>query len=184
MIKENKIKNSNMKKQEKGVRDGFTLIELIITISMIMILLGIVIIGVPEIQKRGRDSIRIQDLDRVANALENYYNREGHYPDASNWSDLTTQISEFLGEAPYDPRNQSPYIYSYCDDNTTGPSKYALMAKFEFWNNALEEDFDEDWPDNMTSFCDCGGGGAYSAPDGTADDLENSAPYAYCIRNP
>jgi len=194
-----------MKKKMNNKR-GFTLIEIIVTISMIMILMGIVIIGVPEMQKKGKDSIRIQDLDRVANALDSYYNKKGCYPygtdptcgSGRDWTEMSqTLISEgFLGEVLEDPINQGDFVYSYCVDSVDSQgTMYALMEKLETRNQALNGDYDKDWPERCAPLpcadnrcCKCRNFGGSCNPNPPAadpqTDLEDSSPYTYCIRNP
>ena len=192
-----------MKKKMNNKR-GFTLIEIIVTISMIIILLGIVIVGVPEMQKKGKDSIRIQDLDRVANALDSYYNKKGCYPygtdptcgSGRDWTEMSqTLISEgFLGEVLEDPINQGDFVYSYCVDSVDSQgTMYALMEKLETKNKALDEDYDREWPEGPphpnNNCCKCRAhipGTCNPNPPAVQPqtDLEDSSPYTYCIRNP
>ena len=202
-LKESKIKhkgNNDVGRKKKS----FTLIEVIISISIAMILFGIVIVGVPQMRAKGRDSIRIQDLDRVANALDSYYNREGCYPygtdptcgSGRNWTEMcNTLISErFLGEVPEDPINEGELVYSYCvDSKDSQGTRYTLMAKLEIWNQALDEDYDRDWPEGPppqdNSCCKCRkevGGCNPNPPAGPEwiNDNQNSPPHTYCIRNP
>lgn len=72
---------------------GFSVIELLVTISVIAILLGITIYGIDNAQAKARDAQRQSDLRLVQNALELYKNKHGRYPagcnGAANWSGQT-----------------------------------------------------------------------------------------------
>ena len=59
---------------------GFTLVELLIVISIIGILAGIGLASFNSAQAKSRDTKRKTDLQQVGNALELYYNDKGQYP--------------------------------------------------------------------------------------------------------
>lgn len=161
-------------------KGAFTVIEILVVISIFIIIAGIVVVRFDESQKTGRDSVRVKDLGEVANALENYYTKNNDYPSATGnfQNDLQTLVSNgFIGAIPKDPTNQSPYFYSYCRYD----GKYVLMAKLESNNQALQGDYDKDWPDIGTA-CDCNGNGIIG--DTTVEVEQTSAPYTYCIKNP
>lgn len=157
-----------MKKEKKA----FSVIEMLVAIAIFIILAGIVIVRFDTSQKMGRDSVRVKDLGEVANALEKYYIKNDSYP-----TNLNSLVPDFLVAVPQDPQNQSPYIYSYCSDGT----KYALMAKLEANSQALQSDYDKDWPDSGTA-CDCNGNATIG--DTTVELEQTSAPFTYCIKNP
>jgi prepilin-type N-terminal cleavage/methylation domain-containing protein len=66
---------------------GFTLVELLITISVIAILTGALlsVLNPRGIQAKARDSQRVSDLSKVKVALENYFSDNRAYPVAVNW---------------------------------------------------------------------------------------------------
>lgn len=59
---------------------GFTLVELLITISIIAILSAIALMTYTYVMKQGRDSKRMSDLRAIQSALEQYYSDQGFYP--------------------------------------------------------------------------------------------------------
>jgi len=61
-------------------RKGFTLIELMVAISIIAIISAVGITTFSQSQKLARDAKRKQDLRSIGIALELYYQRYGHYP--------------------------------------------------------------------------------------------------------
>ncbi|HYG83992.1 MAG TPA: type II secretion system protein [Verrucomicrobiae bacterium] len=66
--------------QFKKNRSGFTVLEVIVTLAIIGILLTIGVVSYTGYQMRTRDTAREASARIIANALEDYYNRNGEYP--------------------------------------------------------------------------------------------------------
>lgn len=60
---------------------GFTLIELMVVITIIGLLSSISVVALNEIRKNSRDSKRISDIERIQTALEFYFMDNANYPD-------------------------------------------------------------------------------------------------------
>lgn len=102
---------------------GFTLFELLVTISIIGILLAIGVVSFTTAQRSGRDARRRADLTALRNALEEYKASSQLYP--ANCTD-STLISSVLPEGyPVDPQTGELYTSS-C--NTT---QYCICAQLE-----------------------------------------------------
>ena len=127
---------------------GFTLIEILIVVSIIAILASSVLVGFGPTQKQGRDTRRISDLRQVQNALEIYYAKCGYYPGGvqagtscastfsatANWADLKTALKGStigINNVPDDPSANRTYYYG---TDSTG-SNYVIKAVFEDVNN-------------------------------------------------
>lgn len=117
---------------------GFTLIELMVVITIIGILATIALVMYSGIQKSARDAKRIGDIDAIRKALEQYYTAYNFtYPAEVSGNTLDNIIEiNFLnnfsdGKAPKDPLFDSDptyqYMYYYC--NST--NKYIVCAKPE-----------------------------------------------------
>lgn len=100
--------------ETKNSDKGFTLVELLIAISLIAILSG-VLLGVLNplgIQKTSRDSQRISDLAKIKVALENYFADNRAYPtNGSAWVKasgtslpLSALVSSYTARVPADPK--------------------------------------------------------------------------------
>lgn len=72
---------------------GFTLVEVIVTVSVIAILASMLIYGMLDAGRQSRDAERQANLRLVQNALDLYKNKYGRYPEGCNganrWSAQT-----------------------------------------------------------------------------------------------
>ena len=67
---------SSLKKAQKG----FTIIELLIVIAIIIILAALVLNNFQGAQAKARDTQRVTDVNNVHSKLEEYYNENNYYP--------------------------------------------------------------------------------------------------------
>lgn len=94
-------------------KKGFTLVELLVAISIIAILSAIGMIVFGNVQMQARDSKRKQDLRAISTALEIYYNKNGKYPNtdalwvysgnAQPW--IPGLNSQYMVQVPTDPKS-------------------------------------------------------------------------------
>lgn len=70
-----------MKKLQKRLR-GFSLIELLVSMAIIAILLGLVGFGISIARRNSRDSERRQKVADIQVGIEDYLNRKNSYPTA------------------------------------------------------------------------------------------------------
>ena len=82
---------------------GFTLIELMIVMSLIVILAGIGLSVHANSQTRAREAVLKENLFRMRDALDQYYADKNAYPPSLD--DLVTQ--KYLRAVPVDPFTQS-----------------------------------------------------------------------------
>jgi prepilin-type N-terminal cleavage/methylation domain-containing protein len=71
---------------------GFTLVELLVVISVIGILATIVFVGFSTIQASSRDQQRASKIAVIAEGLEKYYDANGEYPSCSAMSQSPTTV--------------------------------------------------------------------------------------------
>ena len=106
---------------------GFTLLELLIVIVIIGILALLIIPNITSAPKKARDTKRKTDITTVRKGLEEYFVNNNVYPTAL--SDLTTGSAPIIKTLPTDPKNVSPFVYTYTPANTN--STYTLTACLE-----------------------------------------------------
>lgn len=125
-------------------RRAFTLIELLIVITIIGILAVALIPRLTGGPARARDAQRKSDLQQIATALEFYNQDNGEYPDIATPACVKTlSLSSYLTTIPSDPTNagygascdgaaNGGYIYYELDDNSDGTiDGYILIADLE-----------------------------------------------------
>jgi len=152
----------------KKFSKGFTLIEMLIVITIIALLASLILVGMGGARAKTRDSRRVADLHNVMNALELYYAKKGEYPGGTYTSETdwgtfkSVLIDEGIGvsRVPNDPLNDTTYYYRYGGTTTD----YVLGAALETEDGVLDEDIDD-----SHHGIDCGSGGS-------------STDEVYCIR--
>ena len=131
---------------------GFTLVELLVVISIISILSIVGLSIYSGVQSKARDAQRLDDAKKIITSLEQYKSGAGKYPGSgdavcintgtwcgstdvrgSTWlTDLDT--ANFVdSKVPKDPKNTSADLYYYYLTDSTG-SDYCLQISQE--NNA------------------------------------------------
>ncbi len=110
---------------------GFTLLELLVVISIIGILLALGVVAFSTAQQKARDAKRRGDIKALHNGFEQYYalnnGSYGSCADMRNSDNLPAGVSEeiFPGGAPTDPKTGNAYD---CDDAN---SSYCVCATLE-----------------------------------------------------
>ena len=106
---------------------GFTLLELLVVISIIGILVGLGAVSYTTAQKKARDSRRIGDMRAMQSVYEQYYSDSANsyqYPaDCGDTAIITYAPSGW----PEDPKNVTPYTYA----NDCKVSSYCFCAALE-----------------------------------------------------
>jgi len=139
---------------------GFTLVELLVVISIIAILSIIGMVIFTGVQKNARDAKRRADIDAIVKAVEVNYGRftPGKYPRLCQVSPTPTYDCNqwFSGSLPKDPSNTGDYRYCWsygvtpCNPSTTyldlttnppiGPDSdilFVFCAKLETTSNSF-----------------------------------------------
>jgi len=120
-------------------RRGFTLIEVLIAVSIVAVLSVIGIVSFSSVNARSRDTKRISDLEQVRSALEMYRSDKGSYPAGTgSFSTLdslnSTLVTTYLPTIPTDPKSTvaSPIEYYYSPVGASAPYySYCLCGEVE-----------------------------------------------------
>lgn len=108
--------------QSSDKNKGFTLVELLVAITIVAILSMIALTLYSSSQKSARDAKRKEDINAISKALEQYKTAKGSYPtgcaDAwsgdthTEWNLTTCGLTGYMKELPKDPIN---YDNGDCD---------------------------------------------------------------------
>lgn len=97
-------------------KSGFTLFELLVSISIIGILVALAVVSYSSAQRRARDTRRIQDMKAIQTAAEQYYSQIGTslytYPASTLPVAWTVNSQALLQAFPIDPKG-GDFVYSY-----------------------------------------------------------------------
>lgn len=106
--------------------NGFTLFELLVSISIIAVLTAVAIVSFGGLNRKTRDSRRMSDLEKIRLSLEAARQVGNTYP-----GDLTVLVgSSLLEKVPTDPKGVG-YSYAYAVDVGSSGFSYKLCAYME-----------------------------------------------------
>lgn len=130
-------------------KQAFTLVELIVVITIIAILWTIAFISLQWFSSNSRDSVRLSDVSIIKSSLELYNIDSWKYPSTTEWKIITYSWSEAwtqgvfwkatfinvskLDKVPIDPLTGKKYIYSV----TNNKQEFQLATIFETDNYVL-----------------------------------------------
>ena len=156
-----KIKQMILKYLRKKRKTGFTMIEILIAMTIFGALTSTGAYTVTQTLPKARDATKKSDLKKISSALENYYNDHECYPsevEMADCNDDNPALNPYLSKIPCDPKNKVAYTYKPLENNCRG---YRIYADLE--NNKD--------PDIARLNCDtdlgCGWGGDYGMASGT-----------------
>lgn len=115
-------------------RSAFTLVEILVTVSIIALVILVPILSVSAYQRSARDTRRLSDIGQIQQALESYKENTGVYP--NSLPDLVTE--GYMAEVPQDPLigtsvqgTEGVEVYNYQYTPTQNNSSYILRVPLE-----------------------------------------------------
>jgi len=120
---------------------GFTLVEMLVVISIISILSAVLAGGYVNSQKSARDAARKINLKSISDALNSYYADNGRYPDEDKLTDGSGAFMSasdgiiYMKKVPIETGGMTPILYKL------GPAP--TYKSFRLYTN-LENDEDKD----------------------------------------
>ena len=123
-------------------RQGFTLVELLVTISIIATLTAILLPNFMGAREKAKDAQKVQDMGAIKNALRIYYNDKQSYPGALDntlYTDLDTKLVGYM----------TPVGVGYSYYRTNNGDGFNICA----WLDSGQGD------DDLNSQTRCGAGG-------------------------
>jgi prepilin-type N-terminal cleavage/methylation domain-containing protein len=158
-------------------RKGFTLIELMVVISIIAIMAGVGFVSFTSAQIAGRDGRRKQDIRLLSSALDLYYQQNHRYPTsnaAGDWEKSTSGgrwLKDFgdpntptvvafdgtyIKTQPLDPTNNNILLYLYYSAISYSPPGCGAAGQYYFLYANLENAKDPD-ANQQKHYTICGG---------------------------
>jgi len=145
-LKKGEIYNLTIENMRKSNPSAFTLVELIVVITILAILWTIAFISLQWYSRDARDSTRTADLWNIKTSLELYSLQTWKYPSPDSfstityswwtekvwyqwvvWDQVTTNLKS-LNEKPLDPLTNDTYTYSV----TNSYKEYEVLALYEW----------------------------------------------------
>lgn len=120
-----------MELRQKYLRNGFTLVELLITVSILSILAALIIIAFSYQLSKGNDAKRKSDLDRIKISLEEYEKDHDCYPSSMTecGAGSAIPVHPYLTNVPCDPVTREAYEYEA--EGIACPSWYRLYSDLQ-----------------------------------------------------
>ena len=112
---------------------GFTLVEILVVVTIISMLASIAAVSYSRFVKQSRDARRKTDIEQIRAAVEMYRNFNGEYPSTvtsgASITDSAPSTTIYMTRVPSDP--MPAYAYYYLRSST---QNYSLCAYIEGGN--------------------------------------------------
>jgi len=106
-------------RQRRKNQAGFSLIELIVVVTIIGILASVAVVQVKNAQRKAQEAALRDNLFEMRKAIDNFYADKQRYP-----NDLNELVPNYLRKIPKDPVTKQD-DWEVVQDNPTNPDEMA-----------------------------------------------------------
>ncbi len=111
----------------KTKQKGFTIIEVMIVLAIAGLILLIVFLAIPALQRAQRNTGRKEDAGRIVTAVGNFISNDGGtLPNTGTWSGSNGACVSILNDLG--KLNQGTWTSSNCTTNNQGPNNFDLES--------------------------------------------------------
>lgn len=118
------VPRSAFRVQRSKTMSGFSLVELIVVVTIIGILAGIAVVNVKFAQRKAREAALKDNLAQMRRAIDNFYADKQRYP--ANLQELTPN---YLRDIPRDPITMQVDWQEVVDDPLLAGGEEAIPAE-------------------------------------------------------
>lgn len=130
-------------KNNSGSSSGFTVIELLVASTIIVVLMSIGLVSYAQASRNGRNAKRKSDLETVRQALVLYKSDNQLYPDPVSdgdnqaFLDMLTTVSDYIDSTSISDPKSPTHDYTYRSDESTFELCATLETKTETENYCI-----------------------------------------------
>lgn len=116
---------------------GFTLVEILVVIVVLAALAIFSTVALPIQLAKARDAVRKSNIDRIKNAIEEYYADKGCYPISIPTCNNSLVFGDktYLSNLPCDPNTKNSYVY--VSEINSCPSWFQVYGSLEYTNDDI-----------------------------------------------
>ena len=150
--------------RSRSNQKGFTIIEVLIVLAIAALILLVVFLAIPGLQRSERNGRRRSDVAKIKLALYNYNQSSTTYS-VNNWPPESKGNSGICFDSPLGTATEVSNFNGYCGSTVTASIdwfKQNILPDMSFYKNINQYFYASDWD----SFCP-GGGEVYGNPPAT-----------------